>query len=99
MKKQMYFAHLQTAKIGHQEEIQVKTEELKLHLETLDRALIAYMTVEEMLKRSKNDPEQSEEFNKGVSKCLELMQACETAIITNPDYDLKEYYKVAVDNQ
>ena len=99
MKKQMYFAHLQTAKIGHQEEIQVKTEELKLHLETLDRALIAYMTVEEMLKRSKNDPEQSKDFNKGVKKCLELMQACETAIITNPDYDLKEYYKVAVDNQ
>ena len=99
MKKQMYFAHLQTAKIGHQEEIQVKTEELKLHLETLDRALIAYMTVEEMLKRSKDDPEQSEEFNNGVAKCLELMQACETAIITNPDYDLKEYYKVTVDNQ
>ena len=67
MKKQMYLAHLQTAKIGHQEEVQVKSNELKLHLETLDRSLIAYMTVEEMLKRSKDDPEQSEEFNKGVA--------------------------------
>ena len=99
MKKQTYIAHLQTARIGHQEDIRVANEELKLHLETLDRALIAYMTVEEMLKRSKNDPKQSKDFNKGVKKCLELMQACENAIITNPDYDLKEYYKVAVDNQ
>ena len=98
MKKQNYFAHLQTATIGKQD-IKVENKEQKLHLETLDRALIAYMTVEEMLKRSKNDPEQSKDFNKGVKKCLELMEACETAIITNPDYDLKEYYKLAVDNQ
>lgn len=99
MKKQMYFAHLQIPALGKQEMIRVKSKELKLYLETMDRALIAYMAVEEILKRSKDDPEQSEEFNKGVSKCLELMQACETAIITNPDYDLKEYYKVTVDNQ
>lgn len=99
MKNKMYFAHLQTAAIGHNEEIQVKSEELKMHLETLDRALIAYMTVEGMLERSKDDPEESEEFNKGVAKCLELMKACETAIIVNPDYDLKEYYKLTVDNQ
>ena len=98
MKKQNYFAHLQTATTGKQD-LKVENKEQKLHLETLDRALIAYMTVEEMLKRSKDDPEQSEEFNHGVAECLKLMQACETAIITNPDYDLKEYYKLAVDNQ
>ena len=98
MKKQNYFAHLQTATQG-QQDMKVENKVQKLHLETLDRSLIAYMTVEEMLKRSKDDPEQSEDFNKGVKKCLELMEACENAIITNPDYDLKEYYKLVIDNQ
>lgn len=70
-----------------------------LQVETMDRALIAYMTAETILERTKDDPEESEEFNRGVAKCLELLKSLENAIITNPDYDLKEYYKVAVDNQ
>lgn len=68
-----------------------------LQVETMDRALIAYMTAETIMEKSKDDPEESEEFNRGVAKCLELLKSLEDAIITNPDYDMKRYYHI--DNQ
>lgn len=53
----------------------------------LERGLVAYYTIQKVLSDCQNDPEQSEEFNKGVKKCLELVTACERCIILNPDYE------------
>lgn len=53
----------------------------------MERALVAYYTVQKVLKDCQNDKEQSEEFNNGVKKCLELINACEQAIIQNPNYE------------
>lgn len=63
----------------------------------MERALVAYYTVQNILNDCQNDKEQSEEFNNGVRKCLELVNACDQAIIQNPNYEhrLLKY----VDNQ
>ena len=59
----------------------------------MERGLVAYYTVQKVLNDCQNDPEQSEEFNNGVKKCLELVNACERGIILNPEYEKN------VDNQ
>ena len=59
----------------------------------LERGLVAYYTIQKVLSDCQNDPEQSEEFNNGIKKCLELVIACERGIIMNPDYEKN------VDNQ
>ena len=59
----------------------------------LERGLVAYYTIQKVLSDCQNDPEQSEEFNNGVKKCLELVTACERGIILNPEYEKN------VDNQ
>lgn len=59
----------------------------------MERGLVAYYTIQKVLSDCQNDPEQSEEFNNGVKKCLELVTACERGIILNPEYEKN------VDNQ
>jgi hypothetical protein len=63
----------------------------------MERGLVAYYTVQKVLKDCQNDHEQSEEFNNGVKKCLELINACDQAIIQNPNYEHKALKYV--DNQ
>ena len=59
----------------------------------MERGLVAYYTIQKVLSDCQNDSEQSEEFNNGVKKCLELVNACERGIILNPEYEKN------VDNQ
>lgn len=63
----------------------------------MERGLVAYYTVQKVLNDCQNDHEQSEEFNNGVKKCLELINACDQAIIQNPDYEQRSLKYV--DNQ
>ena len=63
----------------------------------MERGLVAYYTIQKVLSDCQNDPEQSEEFNNGVKKCLELINACDQAIIQNPDYEQRSLKYV--DNQ
>lgn len=53
----------------------------------MERGLVAYYTVQKVLNDCQNDKEQTEEFNNGVKKCLELINACDQAIIQNPNYE------------
>ncbi len=50
----------------------------------MERALVAYYTVQKVLNDCQNDKEQSEEFNNGVKKCLELVHACAPALLPPP---------------
>lgn len=63
----------------------------------MERALVAYYMVQKVLNDCQNDKEQSEEFNNGVKKCLELVNACDQAIIQNPNYEHRPLKHV--DNQ
>lgn len=86
MKKEEFYVELQSVQ-GIQP-IKVRNSIEKLHLEVLDRSLIAYLAVESMLEKSLDDPEQSDDFNAAVKKCHELMIACKDSIISNPQFDI-----------
>lgn len=87
MKKEEFYVELQSVQ-GIQP-IKVRNSVEKLHLEVLDRSLIAYLAVESMLEKSMNDTEQSDDYNAAIEKCHELMIACKDSIISNPHFDIR----------